>query len=75
VTVLDADGHVLESRRIGTTKAELLEFLGKARKPAAVALARKLVVIVFYRWRHALHVAERLPQGEKVRERTSAGAW
>ena len=28
VTVLDADGHLLESRRIGTTKAELLEFFG-----------------------------------------------
>ena len=42
---------------------------------AAVALARKLVVIVFYRWRHALHVAETLPRVEKVRERTSAGAW
>jgi transposase len=42
---------------------------------AAVALARKLAVIVFYRWRHALHVAERLPRVEKVRERTSGGAW
>jgi hypothetical protein len=42
---------------------------------AAVALARKLVVIVFYRWRHALHVQETLPRVEKVRERTSGGAW
>ena len=42
---------------------------------AAVALARKLVVIVFYRWRRALHVQEALPHVEKVRERTSAGAW
>jgi hypothetical protein len=40
-----------------------------------VALARKLAVIAFYRWRHALHAAEKLPQAEKVRERTSGGAW
>jgi hypothetical protein len=33
VTVLDADGHLLESRRIGTTKPELLEFFGKVRRP------------------------------------------
>jgi hypothetical protein len=45
-----------------------------ATRRAAIALARKLVVIVFYRWRHALHVQETLPQVEKVRERTS-GAW
>jgi hypothetical protein len=33
------------------------------------------LVIAFYRWRHALHVQESLPQLEKVRERTSGGAW
>ena len=42
---------------------------------AAVALARKLAVIAFYRWRHALHIQESLPPLEKVRERTSGGAW
>jgi hypothetical protein len=42
---------------------------------AAVALARKLVVIIFYRWRHALHTVEKSPQVEQVRERTSGGAW
>lgn len=42
---------------------------------AAVALARKLVVIIFHRWRHAWRVQEALPRVEKVRERTSAGAW
>jgi len=36
VTVLDADSHLLESRRIGTTKPGLLEFFGQVRKPAAV---------------------------------------
>jgi hypothetical protein len=75
VTVLDADGHLLESRRLGTEKWELVEYFGKLRKPAAVALARKLTVIAFYRWRHALHTAEKLPQVEKVRERSSGGAW
>jgi len=42
---------------------------------AAVALARKLAVIAFYRWRHALRGAARPPQVERVRERTSGGAW
>jgi hypothetical protein len=38
VTVLDADGHLLESRRLGTEKWDLLEYFGKVRKPAAVAV-------------------------------------
>jgi transposase len=42
---------------------------------ATVALARKLAVIVYYRWRQALHAAPPPPQVEKVRERSGAGAW
>lgn len=38
VTVLDADGHLFESRKLGTEKWELLEFFGKVEKPAAVAV-------------------------------------
>ena len=38
VTVLDADGHVRESRKLGTEKWELLEFFGMVEKPAAVAV-------------------------------------
>jgi hypothetical protein len=40
-----------------------------------LALARKLVVITFYRWRHALYAQESLPHGKRFRERTSGGAW
>jgi transposase len=54
VTVLDADGHVLESRRIGTTKPELLEFFGKVRKPAALAVEATL------NWYYFLNVMEPL---------------
>ena len=54
VTVLDADGHVLESRRIGTTKPELLEFFGKVRKPAALA------VEATFNWYYFLNVVEPL---------------
>ncbi len=54
VTVLDADGHLLESRRIGTTKAELLEFFGKVRKPAALA------VEATFNWYYFLNVVEPL---------------
>ena len=35
VTVLDADGHLLESRRMGTEKQELEAYFGQVRKPAA----------------------------------------
>jgi hypothetical protein len=43
VTVLDADGGLLESQRLGTEKWELQEYFGKVRKPAAgVARGRKL---------------------------------
>jgi len=54
VTVLDADGHLLESRRIGTTKPELLEFFGKVRKPAEVAVEATL------NWYYFLNVMEPL---------------
>ena len=42
---------------------------------AAVALARKLAVIAFYRWRQAEHAARPPAKVEKVRERSWAGAW
>ncbi len=38
VTVLDADGHELEQRKLGTEKATLLGYFGKIAKPAAVAV-------------------------------------
>jgi hypothetical protein len=41
---------------------------------ATVALARKLAVITYYRWRQTLHAAGP-PKVEKVRERSCAGAW
>ena len=41
---------------------------------ATVALARKLAVIVYYRWRSVLHAAGP-PRVEQVRERSCAGAW
>ncbi len=34
VTVLDADGNVLESRQLGTEKWELLEFFGQVCHPS-----------------------------------------
>jgi transposase len=42
---------------------------------AAVALARKLAVMAFYRWRQAEHAAGPPAKVEQVRERTCAGAW
>src|SRR5712691_11014495 len=38
VTVLEGDGHLLESRKLGTEKWELEEFFGKVAKPAALAV-------------------------------------
>jgi hypothetical protein len=38
VTVLDADGRRLDSRKLGTERRELLGYLGKVEKPAAVAV-------------------------------------
>jgi transposase len=54
VTVLDADGHVVESRKLGTEKWELLEFFGKVEKPAAVA------VEATFNWYYFLNVIEPL---------------
>ena len=54
VTVLDADGHVLESGKLGTEKWELEEFFGKVRKPAAVA------VEATFNWYYFLNVVEPL---------------
>jgi transposase len=54
VTVLDADGHLLESRKLGTEKWELLEFFGKVEKPAAVA------VEATFNWYYFLNVVEPL---------------
>ena len=54
VTVLDADGHLLESRKWGTEKWELEEFFGKVRKPAAVA------VEATFNWYYFLNVVEPL---------------
>ena len=54
VTVLDADGHLLESRKLGTEKWELLEFFGKVEKPAAVA------VEATFNWYYFLNVIEPL---------------
>jgi transposase len=54
VTVLDADGHLLESRKLGTEKWELLEFFGKVKKPAALA------VEATFNWYYFLNVVEPL---------------
>jgi transposase len=54
VTVLDADGHLLESRKLGTEKWELLEFFSQVRKPAAVA------VEATFNWYYFLNVVEPL---------------
>jgi transposase len=54
VTVLDADGHVLASRKLGTEKWELLEFFGQVEKPAAVA------VEATFNWYYFLNVIEPL---------------
>jgi transposase len=54
VTVLDADGHQLESRKLGTEKWELLEYFGKVAKPASVA------VEATFNWYYFLNVVEPL---------------
>ena len=54
VTVLDADGHVVESRKLGTEKWQLQEFFGKVAKPAAVA------VEATFNWYYFLNVVEPL---------------
>jgi len=54
VTVLDADGHLLQSRELGTEKWELLEFFGKVAKPAALA------VEATFNWYYFLNVIEPL---------------
>jgi len=54
VTVLDADGHLIESRKLGTEKRELEEFFGKVGKPAAVA------VEATFNWYYFLNVVEPL---------------
>jgi len=54
VTVLDADGHLVESRKLGTEKWELLEYFGKVEKPAAVA------VEATFNWYYFLNVIEPL---------------
>ena len=54
VTVLDADGHLLESRKLGTEKWELLEFFDQVPKPAAVA------VEATFNWYYFLNVIEPL---------------
>jgi Calcium binding len=41
VTVLDADGQVVESRKLGTEKWQLQEFFGKVTKPATMAKRKK----------------------------------
>jgi transposase len=54
VTVLDADGRLVESRQLGTEKWELLAFFGQVRKPAAVA------VEATFNWYYFLNVIEPL---------------
>ena len=54
VTVLDTDGHQLDSRKLGTEKWELLEYFEKVEKPAAVA------VEATFNWYYFLNVIEPL---------------
>lgn len=54
VTVLDADGHLLESRKLGTEKWQLLDFFGQVEKPAALA------VEATFNWYYFLNVVEPL---------------
>jgi transposase len=54
VTVLDADGRLLESRKMGTEKWELEGFFGQVQKPAAVA------VEATFNWYYFLNVVEPL---------------
>ena len=54
VTVLDADGHLVESRKLGTERWELLEYFGKVPKPAALA------VEATFNWYYFLNLVEPL---------------
>ena len=54
VTVLDADGHLVESRKLGTERWELLDYFGKVRKPAALA------VEATFNWYYFLNLVEPL---------------
>ena len=54
VTVLDADGPLLESRKLGSEKWERLAFFGPVPKPAAVA------VEATFNWYYFLNVVEPL---------------
>ena len=54
VTVLEADGHLLESRKLGTEQWELREFFGKVQQPAALA------VEATFNWYYFLNVIEPL---------------
>jgi transposase len=54
VTVLDADGHLIESRKLGTERWELLDYFGKVRKPAALA------VEATFNWYYFLNLVEPL---------------
>jgi transposase len=54
VTVLEADGRLVESRKLGTEKWELENYFGKVRKPAAVA------VEATFNWYYFLNVVEPL---------------
>lgn len=54
VTVLDADGQVVESGKLGTEKWQLLDFFGQVKKPAAVA------VEATFNWYYFLNVVEPL---------------
>jgi len=54
VTVLDADGHQLDSRKLGTEKWELLEYFGKVPQPAVLA------VEATFNWYYFLNVVEPL---------------
>src|SRR2546426_3429814 len=73
VTVLDADGHLVESRKLGTEKWELEEFFGKVAKPAALA------VEATFNWYYFLNVIE--PLGLELhlvhpqKTRAIASAW
>jgi transposase len=54
VTVLDADGHLLESRKLGTARKELEHYFGKVSRPA------KLAVEATFNWYYFLDVIEPL---------------
>lgn len=54
VTVLDADGRVLKSVKLGTERWELLEYFGQVEKPAALA------VEATFNWYYFLNLMEPL---------------